>query len=223
MKQMKHFPTKFKFSGSKFLVATLWIASFIGIIFFPKTFSTYYTLYGFSDKFLSAQKYSGYSNTLYADFLSSGDTSTKTFGIVNTSEDSESNYQYIRAVYIESLVAEFNDSSYVYVPSRCETSTISPYASRTSNAETGLDTDKWFKNGDWYYYKTPLPTGENGEIKLLDLKKITECSDTTCDKFYTTFIVESLPVNADDDEFQSAWGVSKTELESLGLNSGTTE
>lgn len=214
---MKCFPKKFKISGSKFLVATLWIASFIGIIFFPKTFSTYYTLYGFSDKFASAQKYSGYSNTLYADFLSSGDTSTKTFGIVNTSEDSKSNYQYIRAVYIESLEAKFSDSSWVYVPSRCEASVISPYATRTPNAETGLDTDNWFKNGDWYYYKTPLPTGKNGEIKLLDLKINQTCSDETFDKFYTTFIVESLPVGAGDDEFQSAWGVSKTELVNLGL------
>lgn len=155
--------------------------------------------------------------------MSSDDPDKKTFCVANTSDvsDDNSNYQYIRVAHIECLIINYMNSDGSYVPLSNSESTISPYVTKTDDEENGLSINaKWFKQGDWYYYKPLLPTG--GEIKILDLKRTEKLDTGDIDKFYTTLVVESLPADANDADFQSAWGVSKTELENLGLGKGET-
>lgn len=216
---MKHHKNK-KINVPKFLFIFVGLLLCVGALYIQKTLSYFYTSYGFANTFQTPDPGSVeiYQKATIPEVWK-GEEVTDEVHIANKSSDS----RYLRVAYVKAVdVAGAESAEYK------ELSALSDLTVRdTWNATDGLrgefntstyyplNEDKWIQDGPWYYYKIPLDAGT--DIQIYDSFKdgygLVSAKDT---ESYTNlgveFAVETLPTTVSDEEFQNAWGVSKTEL-----------
>lgn len=216
---MKHHKNK-KFNIPKFLFIFVGLLSCVGALYIQKTLSYFYTSYGFANTFQTPESGSVeiYQKASIPD-LWFGEKVSDEVHIANKSLDS----RYLRVAYAKGIIAElegiaYESSSYMY----------GWFVGDTWNATDGLrkeydsskiayplNEDKWIQDGPWHYYKAPLEVGT--DIQIYDSFKddfSNVSSEDTGNHYHISkeFIVETLPTTVTDEEFQNAWGVSKSEL-----------
>ena len=216
---MKHHKNK-KFNITKFLFIFVGLLSCVGALYIQKTLSYFYTSYGFANTFQTPESGSVeiYQKATIPEVWKGEEVSDEVH-IANKSLDS----RYLRVAYVK--VA---DVTGIESP-ECNQSLamLDWLVGDTWNATEGLkgewdsskrtyplNEDKWIQDGPWHYYKAPLEAGT--DIQIYDSFKDVWGHINSEDEEYTTvdveFVVETLPTTVSDEEFQNAWGVSKSEL-----------
>lgn len=225
---------KKNFTAAKILLIFIGCLSCLGTVLISQTLSTYYTSYSFINKFISPKSESGSAVSVYRvgsplETITDHTNYPCAFHIKNEGTVQ----QYIRAAITldtpdtitEGLGSEvggaleyavFMRSSYVIVWD----GTNGLFNSNDYGEDSSyVNTKKWIIKGPWLYLKTPLAKDEDMQLSTA------LCFPSGIEGAYTLdfkLIVEALPADADDNEFQSTWGVSKTELETLGLGQEET-
>lgn len=217
---------KKNFIKTKILFILIGCLSCLGVVFFSQTLATYYTSYNFTNEFASSGQTPASSISVYRvgnipQEITSAGMFDCAFHIKNEGEVNE----YVRVA----LPVGPEDSSVEGISSMIGGSRLG-YIKQVLyfvewNSENGIfatngsiNTNKWFQKDSWIYLKAPLSPKK--DLQIID-KIGTEESGEAVLKY--KLVVEALPADADDDEFQSAWGVSKTELVNLGLIQAVTE
>lgn len=219
---------KKNFIKTKILFILIGCLSCLGVVFFSQTLATYYTSYNFTNEFVSSEQTPASSISVYRvgnipREITSAGMFDCAFHIKNEGEVDE----YVRvalpvgpeASSVEGISSMIG-SSFGYIMQVL-------YLVQWNSADgifamnddgSMINTNKWFQKDSWIYLKAPL--SPNKDLQIID-KIGTEGSGKAVLKY--KLVVEALPADADDDEFQSAWGVSKTELVNLGLIQAVTE
>ena len=226
---MKYFKNK-KFNIPKFLFIFVGLLSCVGALYIQETLSYFYTSYGFANTFQtpalgSVAVYQKFTNPtpLYTGSGTNwqGKTCTKELFIENTSSEGGP-YEYLRVAYPQIMTGgTVSSQTYVWDSIVKVSRLYGPVFNSTDGFYKGYRSytsmpvnSGWVQYGEWYYYKTPLPPGK--KLQITDsLGKTAWANDekTIHYKIYTIkFIVETLPTTVSDEEFQNAWGVSKSEL-----------
>lgn len=217
---------KKNFIKTKILFILIGCLSCLGVVFFSQTLATYYTSYNFTNEFVSSEQTPASSISVYRvgnipQEITSAGMFDCAFHIKNEGEVNE----YVRVA----LPVGPEDSSVEGISSMIGGSRLG-YIKQVLyfvewNSENGIfatngsiNTNKWFQKDSWIYLKAPLSPKK--DLQIIDKIGI-EGSGEAVLKY--KLVVEALPADADDDEFQSAWGVSKTELVNLGLIQAVTE
>ena len=226
---MKYFKNK-KFNIPKFLFIFIGLLSCVGALYIQETLSYFYTSYGFANIFQTpalglVAVYQKFTNPtpLYTSSGTNwkGKTCTKELFIENTSGENEaSEYIRVACVQLMSPGSMFNpphwyDGAYKIANKYgIEFNATDGFYNGYYGSSSMTVNSNWVKHGEWYYYKTPLSPGK--KLKITDsLGKTALDNDenATMYRIYTIkFIVETLPTTVSDEEFQNAWGVSKSEL-----------
>ena len=216
---MKHHKNK-KFNVPKFLFIFVGLLSCVGALYIQKTLSYFYTSYGFANTFQTPDLGSVeiYQKASIPD-LWFGERVTDEFHIANKSSDS----RYLRVAHVKigmnSRVQCYwllSDISSAYMFDTWNDTNGIRGETDTSSADSPLNEDKWIENDIWYYYKVPLAA--QTDIQIYDSFAVWDNypkpSEDTGNYYYydASFIVETLPTTVTDEEFQNAWGVSKSEL-----------
>lgn len=216
---MKHHKNK-KFNIPKFLFIFVGLLSCVGALYIQETLSYFYTSYGFANTFQTPESGSVeiYQKATIPEVWKGEEVSDEVH-IANKSLDS----RYLRVAHTKGIIAElegvaYQSSAYMY----------GWFVQDTWNATDGLrkeydfsktayplNEDKWIQDGPWHYYKIPLEAGT--DIQIYDSFKdgygYVSSEDTeNCVHLSEEFAVETLPTTVSDEEFQNAWGVSKSEL-----------
>lgn len=227
---MKYFKNK-KFNIPKFLFIFVGLLSCAGALYIQETLSYFYTSYGFANTFQtpalgSAAVYQKFTNPTPVSSSTNqswrGKPCTKELFFENTSDEGGPS-QYLRVAYIQVMGAGTSGEDYprwftsAHKPTHYFGAVFStdglyngyrgPYAKALKSS--------WAQYGEWYYYKTPVPPGKKLQItdSMGNPDYSRENETTNIYKAYTlTFIFETLPTTVSDEEFQNAWGVSKSEL-----------
>ena len=210
---MKNHKNK-KFNITKFLFIFVGLLSCVGALYIQETLSYFYTSYGFANTFQtpdpgSVEVYQ--KATIPEVWL--GEEVTDEVHIANKSSSS----RYLRVAYVEAEKTQNHNSwstflTFVIGSVWNITDGIRGERDQSSGLYS-VNENKWIENGPWYYCKTPLAA--QTDIQIYDSFKLP--ADPTQDtgnyyKYDVDFIVETLPTTVSDEEFQNAWGVSKSEL-----------
>lgn len=218
---------KKNFTTAKILLIFIGCLSCLGVVFFSQTLATYYTSYNFTNEFVSSEQTPASSISVYRvgeipREITSAGMFDCAFHIKNEGKVNE----YVRVA----LPVGPEDSSVEGISSMIGGSRLG-YIMQVLhfvewNSENGIfatngsiNTNKWFQKDSWIYLKAPLSPDE--DLKIINKIGFTGQKGVGTLKY--KLVVEALPADADDDEFQSAWGVSKTELGKLGLIQAVTE
>lgn len=220
------------FIKTKILFIFIGCLSCLGVAFFSQTLATYYTSYNFINEFVSPEQSQKSAVSIYQvgnipREITSAGMFDCAFHIKNEGKVGE----YIRVALpvgpeassvegISSMVGSW----FVYISHvlyLVEWNSADGIFTTSNEGGSIINTNKWFQKDSWIYLKTPLSSEE--DLQLTDKIGYPEEGASISETRNFKFIVESLPVDAEDDEFQSAWGVSKTELVNLGLDPGVTE
>lgn len=217
---MKHHKNK-KFNIPKFLFIFVGLLSCVGALYIQKTLSYLYTSYGFANTFQmsGAGSVEIYQKASVPEVWK-GEEVTDEVHIANKSSDS----RYLRVAYVKAVdVADAESAEYKELSVLLDLTVRDTWNATdglrkeydSSKYEYPLNEDKWIQDGPWHYYKAPLEAGT--DIQIYDSFKdglgSVSSKDTGNDYEYNVdFIVETLPTTVSDEEFQNAWGVSKTEL-----------
>lgn len=219
------------FIKTKILFIFIGCLSCLGVAFFSQTLATYYTSYNFINEFVSTKQSQKSAVSIYQvgnipREITSAGMFDCAFHIKNEGKVDE----YIRVALpvgpeassvegISSMVG--SRSVYTHVLYLVEWNSADGIFTTSDKDGFIINTNKWFQKDSWIYLKTPLSSEK--DLQLTDKIGYPEEGASISETRNFKFIVESLPVDAEDDEFQSAWGVSKTELVNLGLDPGVTE
>lgn len=210
---MKNHKNK-KFNITKFLFIFVGLLSCVGALYIQETLSYFYTSYGFANTFQtpdpgSVEVYQ--KATIPEVWL--GEEVTDEVHIANKSSSS----RYLRVAYVEAEKTQNHNSWSTFL-----TFVIGSVWNITDGIRGEIDQssglysvneNKWIENGPWYYYKTPLAA--QTDIQIYDSFKFPADPMQDTGNYYeydVDFIVETLPTTVSDEEFQNAWGVSKSEL-----------
>lgn len=217
---MKHYKNK-KFNIPKFLFIFVGLLSCVGALYIQKTLSYFYTSYGFANTFQTPDPGSVevYQKATIPEVWKGEEVSDEVH-IANKSLDS----RYLRVAHMKGTMLEFPkgtayESAYLiytwFVQDTWNTTNGLRGERDSSTHEYPLNEDKWIQDGPWHYYKVPLEAGT--DIQIYDsfkdgLGAVSSDDTGDCVHLSEEFIVETLPTTVTDEEFQNAWGVSKSEL-----------
>lgn len=224
---MKHQKNK-KFNIPKFLFIFVGLLSCAGALYIQKTLSYFYTSYGFANTFQTPDPGSVevYQKATIPEVWK-GEEVTDEFHIANKSSDS----RYLRVAYVKGIDLSGKEGLLhttwgVLVPMfvRDTWNTTDGLRKEYDSSTYGypLNEDKWIQDGPWHYYKIPVEA--ETDVQIYDSFKdatgyISSQEDTgEYTSFGVEFVVETLPTTVTDEEFEEAWGVSKSELQELGLS-----
>lgn len=213
---MKYFKNK-KFNIPKFLFIFVGLLFCVGALYIQKTLSYFYTSYGFANTFQTPESGSVeiYRKCTLPEVYLGGEVENE-FHIANTSEGS----RYVRVAYAKMQETDLltdhdkNNNGYTIVSDKWNTTEgIRGSEYGIYENEYLINSEKWAESAPWYYYKTPL--APKTDIQIYDGFFIggNQPADHESYIFFNNdFIVETLPTTVSDEEFQNAWGVSKSEL-----------
>ena len=186
----------------------------MGALYIQETLSYFYTSYGFANTFQtpdpgSVEVYQ--KATIPEVWL--GEEVTDEVHIANKSSSS----RYLRVAYVEAEKTQNHNSwstflTFVIGSVWNITDGIRGERDQSSGLYS-VNENKWIENGPWSYYKTPLAA--QTDIQIYDSFKFPADPMQDTGNYYeydVDFIVETLPTTVSDEEFQNAWGVSKSEL-----------
>lgn len=217
---MKHHKNK-KFNIPKFLFIFVGLLSCVGALYIQKTLSYFYTSYGFANTFQTPDPGSVevYQKAIIPKAWKGEEVSDEVH-IANKSLDS----RYLRVAYVKIVdVVGREDAGYdptfmlgdLIVEDTWNATDGLRGEFNTSTNEYPLNEDKWIQDELWYYYKVPLETGT--DIQIYDafedgMGMVSSKDSEGGMNVGVEFVVETLPTTVTDEEFQNAWGVSKSEL-----------
>ena len=182
-----------------------------------KTISYFYTSYGFANTFQTPDPGSVeiYQKSNFPQ-LWLGKRVTDELHILNATDNS----RYVRVAHMTYLMSEDKWTSpfltqYSGAPYDNWNATDGIKIRQSDITSYVVNDAKWIENDFWYYYKTPLAS--QTDIQILDSVGGPEDMDGLVDSgdyinLHYDFIVETLPADISDEEFEEAWGVSKSEL-----------
>lgn len=218
---MKHQKNK-KFNIPKFLFIFVGLLSCVGALYIQKTLSYFYTSYGFANTFQTPDLVSVeiYQKATIPEVWRGEDVSDEVH-IANKSSSS----RYLRVAYVDGInltggenlsYTTFSDRLIVFRQDIWNGTNGLKKEYDFSKYKYLLNEDKWIQDGPWHYYKIPLDAGT--DIQIYDEFKdgmglVSSMEDNgKYNSFGVEFVVETLPTTVTDEEFQNAWGVSKSEL-----------
>lgn len=217
---MKHHKNK-KFNIPKFLFIFVGLLSCVGALYIQKTLSYFYTSYGFANTFQTPDPGSVevYQKAIIPKAWKGEEVSDEVH-IANKSLDS----RYLRVAYVKIVdVVGREDAGYdptfmlgdLIVEDTWNATDGLRGEFNTSTNEYPLNEDKWIQDELWYYYKVPLEAGT--DIQIYDafedgMGMVSSKDSEGGMNVGVEFVVETLPTTVTDEEFQNAWGVSKSEL-----------
>lgn len=220
---------KKNFTVAKILLILIGCLSCLGTVLISQTLSTYYTSYSFINEFRTptSEDSNSCSISVYRvgsppETIVENDEYPCAFHIKNEGTVA----QYIRVALpakciSDGIATENLYSAYSLVYNGCLS-----FFDWTSNGMFAIsddfivsNTDKWIDKRPWLYLKKVISPTE--DIQLTTNFDCSNVSGVSAEMYYK-LIVEALPADADEDEFQSAWGVSKYELQDLGLDQEET-
>lgn len=217
---MKHHKNK-KFNIPKFLFIFVGLLSCVGALYIQKTLSYFYTSYGFANIFQTPDPGSVevYQKAIIPKAWKGEEVSDEVH-IANKSLD----YRYLRVAYVKIVdVVGREDAGYdptfmlgdLIVEDTWNATDGLRGEFNTSTNEYPLNEDKWIQDELWYYYKVPLEAGT--DIQIYDafedgMGMVSSKDSEGGMNVGVEFVVETLPTTVTDEEFQNAWGVSKSEL-----------
>lgn len=218
---MKHHKNK-KINVPKFLFIFVGLLSCVGALYIQETLSYFYTSYGFANTFQTPDPGSVeiYQKATIPEVWKGEEVSDEVH-IANKSSDS----RYLRVAYVDGInltgsenlsYTTFSDRLIVFMQDIWNGTNGLKKEYDFSKYKYPLNEDKWIQDGPWHYYKIPLDAGT--DIQIYDAFKdgrglVSSQEDTG--KYISLgveFVVETLPTTVSDEEFQNAWGVSKSEL-----------
>ena len=217
---MKHHKNK-KFNIPKFLFIFVGLLSCVGALYIQKTLSYFYTSYGFANTFQTPESGSVevYQKATIPEVWK-GEEVTDEVHIANKGFNSR--YLRVAQTKVLDVAGQKNvgyrslDVIFEWLVQDTWNATDGLRGERDSSTyEYPLNEDKWIQDGPWHYYKAPLEAGT--DIQIYDSFKdgLGSVSSEDTESYINLgveFVVETLPTTVTDEEFQNAWGVSKSEL-----------
>ncbi len=210
-----------KFNISKFLFIIIGLCSCVGALYIQKTLSYFYTSYGFANTFQTPE-ISGPTGsvTVYQKCtlpeLWNGDKFTDEVHIANSSNEGEDS-RYVRVahpkIFDSPQIAKYVQFIGFYDLVIADVCNSTDGIRNLSSNGYVLNEEKWVQNGPWFYYKTPLAPQVDIQIYDAVYEDTFRFSGNDSYGFIeNNFLVETLPTTVTDEEFEEAWGVSKSEL-----------